>query len=48
MGMKELFRVLGLRCTFVGSGMTGMVMLPVELVLDTPALPRLLFFFSIK
>jgi hypothetical protein len=30
-GTKELFLALGLRCTLIGSGRTGIVMLPVEL-----------------
>jgi hypothetical protein len=48
MGMNELFLALGFRCTLVGSGITGIVILPVELPLEPSKLLRAVFFFSIK
>lgn len=46
----ELFRALALCCTFVGSGKTGIVMLPVEFpklaIVSTVLKP--VFFFSMK
>lgn len=49
-GAYELFRALGLRWTLVGSGKTGIEILPVglELELSTSILLKAVFFFSMK
>lgn len=47
-GTKELFLALDLRWTLVGSGSTGIVILPVELPLGPSRLLKAVFFFSIK